>query len=206
MPDAETDAKSEQFASRRSLVRGALLTVGAIGVAGIVPGQGVGAQDATPTEEGDGVSLLFVQSGFTSGSLDKATDGVRSWRLQFEGAPDHTLYFSDRPDRIVSAMPTSQFVGEFDFSEANPPNAALVMQHEDRSEIVFLTLTAPEYDATTGRLAYISTLLDTSGLPESSFEVSGELHSITADFMEFGSSSLFIDSKNNGLIGPGQKG
>ena len=64
---------------------------------------------------------MFVQ---TAQSIDR-TDGT----LTLRGVTPSTLYFSDRPQRVVGHMTTAQFVdlwgaGDNSF-EADPPNAVL---------------------------------------------------------------------------------
>lgn len=55
--------------------------------------------------------------------------------LTMQGITPDTLYFSDRPDRIVGRVSTREFVDHWskgkDSFEANPPNAVLsTLQHK----------------------------------------------------------------------------
>jgi hypothetical protein len=104
------------------------------------------AQDdgvAAEADSGDEVDYLFVHSA--DGAVLK--DG----ELRLEGINPTTLYFSDRPERIVGHMSNEEFVrmwtiGEDSF-ESNPPNAVLsILDAEDLEEIV-VVLTAPRLES-----------------------------------------------------------
>jgi hypothetical protein len=78
------------------------------------------------TEDEEAVNFLFVQYA-QSVTL---SEGV----LTLKGVPPETLYFSDRPHRIVGRETTQKFVkswdkGEESFSET-PPNAVLAIMHK----------------------------------------------------------------------------
>jgi hypothetical protein len=71
--------------------------------------------DATPgalpiAEPNEHVSFMFMQT-FGSGSIDAATDGVPTLVLVADHLAGQTLYFSDRPERIVGMVPTEEFLG-----------------------------------------------------------------------------------------------
>ena len=76
--------------------------------------------EATMIEELEAEESMFVQSAQSATS----TDGT----LTLTGAAS-TLYFSDRPQRVVGHMATSDFVDLWDEGEnsfaADPPNAVL---------------------------------------------------------------------------------
>lgn len=123
----------------------------------------VGAQ-----EKQDLVQLLFVQNG-NSGSFDGKT-------LTLKGIGP-TLFFSDRPQRIVGHLHTSEFISHWDkgsdnFAE-NPPNATLSIFGQKEVSSIVVVLTGPSLKRDT--LAYKVKVL------------SGKL---PATFKE---SSLFID-------------
>jgi hypothetical protein len=71
-----------------------------------------------------------------------------------------TVYFSDRPAKVVGTVPTQQFLDALGFTPANPPNAALV-GHRDAAhkDVVVLELFDPRYDAGANTLAYEVALL-----------------------------------------------
>jgi hypothetical protein len=76
---------------------------------------------------GETVDFLFVQYAKSV----KLADG----KLTMNGIQPETLYFSDRPDRVVGRLATKKFVeylwkeGEDSFVK-NPPNAVLVVMSE----------------------------------------------------------------------------
>jgi hypothetical protein len=98
-----------------------------------------------PTVQPDEFEALFVQSaeGLTS------DDGA----FTLHGLAPSTLMFSDRPERIVGHLSTSQFVdgwghGENSFLD-DPPNAVLsfLAEGDGTPEDVVVTLTNPQFDA-----------------------------------------------------------
>ena len=101
---------------------------------------------------------MFVQTaqGITNG------DGT----LTLEGITPSTLYFSDRPQRIVGHMTTADFValwgeGENSF-ESDPPNAVLAFLEpgETTPEDAVIVITNPHLD--NGRLSYSIDVLEGS--------------------------------------------
>jgi hypothetical protein len=124
------------------------------------------------TSEGDGeheVEYLFVQNAIAV----TLSEGV----LSMIGVTPETLYFSDRPDRIVGRVTTQEFVdhwskGEDSFQE-NPPNAVLsTLQHPVPQDVV-VVLREPHLGG--AALSYNVEVLD--GMAE----------------IEGGASALFID-------------
>ncbi len=117
--------------------------------------------------------------------------GGASYLLTLQGHSGQTIYFSDRPDRVVGAVPTEEFLEGLGFTPANPPNAALVGEFEAGDGVVVMQLLAPTYDETSGTLTYGAELLQGYG---------GEnLAAVTKDQLEqrlpaeFESAALFID-------------
>jgi hypothetical protein len=187
----DISAPSSRLSRRTALAAAALAGFGGTALAA----RGVAAHDGTPhADDGEDATFLFVQSGFTSGILDQATEGIQSWMLTLQGAPAQTVFFSDQPERIAGAMPTAQFLETLDFSADDPPNAALVIGTEDGADVVILELTEPAYDSAAGTLTFITTILDVEMLESSGYGFpSAPLG--TADYpAEFGPASLFIDS------------
>ncbi len=113
----------------------------------------VAAQDkkATPKHE---VEYLFVQNAKEA----HLADGV----LTLKGVNPSTLYFSDRPDRIVGHVTTRKFVGHWatgkDSFEVNPPNAVLTILAQNRPEWVVAVLKNPRLKG--GALVYDIEILD----------------------------------------------
>jgi hypothetical protein len=107
-------------------------------------------------EELEAEESMFVQTahGLTS---DGAT-------LTLQGVTPATLYFSDRPQRVVGHMTTADFVdlwneGENSF-ESDPPNAVLafVEPGDDVPEDAVIVITAPHLEE--GRLSYVIDVLE----------------------------------------------
>ena len=177
--------------SRRRL----LAAVALAGIAGTALGGNAAAQDATPSPViEDERAYLFVQSGFTSGILDQATEGVQSWMLTLQGAPAQTVFFSDRPARIAGAISTARFLELLDFSADDPPNAALVIATEEGADVVILELTEPVYDPDAATLTYITKILEIEALESSGYGFEVDPLGPDAYPAEFGPASLFIDS------------
>ncbi len=143
-------------------------------------------------------SYLFVQSGFSSGTL--IADAGDTFNLVLQGAPEQTVFFSDRPSRVVGAVATKRFLEELGFDPSDPPNAALVIQTDDgTSDVIVLELTSPVYDAAAGTMSYVATLLE--GFTQLEATGAGFTEEpLAADSIPaaFGPSSLFIDSLLSG--------
>jgi hypothetical protein len=124
-----------------------------------------------PAVQPDEFEALFVQSaqGVTSG------DGA----FTLHGLAPSTLMFSDRPERIVGHLTTSQFVDGWGHGEnsflADPPNAVLsfLAEGDGTPEDVVVTLTNPQ--------------LEGEGLTYNAAVLEGELPGSS------GPCSLFID-------------
>ncbi len=192
------DSIVSHFASLRLSRRRAL----AQGGAGIAAGAAVAAhmtvgavaQEATPepsTAGDEGPVLLFLQA-FRSGSIAPSTSGEGRFTLTLEQGLGHTVYFSDRPDRIVGAMRTPEFLEVLGFPDDNPPNAALVVEAgPDHTELVVIELFNPVYDDTTHTATYEVAVL-------AEFERSNGFAETDADLAvllpQFGAAHLFLDS------------
>lgn len=116
--------------------------------------------------------------------------------MTLKDAPEQTIFFSDRPKRIVGTMPTPQLFEVLGFDPTDPPNAALVIAQEDGStDTVVLELTDPTYDAAAATLTYRARVLEDYGRLEAT-GVGFVEQPLTADQApsRFGASSLFIDS------------
>lgn len=173
------DALTKSFAttfSRRSALRstGIGLAAGIVGTSGLK----AAAQEATPAAAPsvDGAvdaTFYFVQTA-TSGTFapnpgagtpevagTPTPGGGAEYLLTLEGHHGGTIYFSDRPERIVGQNPTEQFLEGFGFGPENPPNAAVVVETEDgEQDVVVLELLNPTYDEASGTLTYGATILE----------------------------------------------
>jgi hypothetical protein len=168
------------------------------------------AQEATPAatppadDVGFGQPFLFVQT-FTGGTFvanphadtpvaaGTPAAGVHgTYLLSLGGHPGQTVYFSDRPERIVGDAPTDRFVAGLGFGGGDPPNAALVTANAAGETVVaVLELLNPVVDIAAGTVGYEATLLD-------DYAATGLRHLIdrreTDDVpAAFGAASLFID-------------
>jgi hypothetical protein len=166
-------------ASRRSVLSGAAAGAMVASLSGHA--RGALAQDGTPTAVDDmgtpaaetQQEFLFVQtaaSGTFAANPGAGTPtalggteagGGADYLLTLQGHNGHTIYFSDRPERITGAGPTEAFLDGLGFTPINPPNAALVTSGEDGSTtIVVLELLNPIYDQSTQTITYGATILD----------------------------------------------
>jgi len=180
--------------SRREAMAAAVTGIGvaAFGTASI---RAQGATPvATPATMEEEAAFLFVQSGFSTGSFE-LNDG-ETYLLTLKNAPEQTIFFSDRPQRIVGTTQTAQFLAELGFDPADPPNAALVIaQNDGTTDTMVLELLDPAYDKASATLTYQVKVLegyDTTQATEAGFME----QPLTADEVPatFGQCSLFIDS------------
>lgn len=185
-------ASNADVSRRRVLAAAALAGMGG----GLLAARTAAAHDdGTPSPMAeDMTAYLFVQSGFDSGILDQATEGVQSWMLTLQDAPAQTVFFSDSPERIAGAVSTEQFLGLLDFSGDDPPNAALVVESDTGTDVIVLELTDPVYDAAAGTLTYITKILDADQLENSGYGFVTDPLGPDNYPKEFGAASLFIDA------------
>ncbi len=156
-------------------------------------------QDATPvTDPGatpaaaDG-SLLFVQS-FSAASLVPDERDPSLLTVTLERDAGRTLYFSDRPARVVGIVETATFVQEFGTETAtDPANAAIVSRDERGAEvIVVVELLRLSYDASSNTATYAARTLDDPSQLGLGF--SGEPTPTVAGERRYGPTQLFIDA------------
>ncbi|MDQ3655535.1 MAG: hypothetical protein M3457_10695 [Chloroflexota bacterium] len=150
------------------------------------------AQDATPVASPEALGggdtrtyFLFVQVA-SGGTLTPKAGEEGVYTLVLEHGVGETVYFSDRPERIVGTVPTTQFLDALGFTPTNPPNAALVAG----DEVVVIELLNPVIDEAAGTLTYDVRVLDAyeeEGLAHLATQSTGRLPE------SFGSASLFID-------------
>ena len=90
------------------------------------------------------IEEMFVQVARSS----KSSDGV----LTLTGVSPSTLYFSDRPERVVGHMTNEQFVDGWSLGDnsfaSDPPNAVLsyIDSGDDRPEDCVVVLRDPKVD------------------------------------------------------------
>jgi hypothetical protein len=161
------------------------------------------APGATPAAEGEKPVFMFVQTfaagrgevnpaaGTPTADGTPVPAGGARFLLTLEDHTGQTVYFSDRPDRIVGATPTGDFLDNLGFSVSNPPNAALVAEFQAGQGVVVLELIEPTYDPDTGTLTYGAEVLAGYGgdnlTPVLAEQVNERLPA------DFGPTALFID-------------
>ena len=120
------------------------------------------AQDATPVapDAEHGPEMLFVQS-FQSGSIVPSDDVAGRYTVTLDHGLGETIYFSDRPERIVGSTPAAAFLDGLGFSDDNPPNAAILTHNQEgESTLAVVELFDPVYDAATNSVTYDLQILD----------------------------------------------
>jgi hypothetical protein len=190
--DRLTVSLGSKLTRRRALAMSAASV--AAGLARTVPAT---AQDATPVGQiSENPVFLFVQLA-DSGAWTPHPTEDGSYLLTLRGTGEQTLYFSDRPDRIVGAMPTDRFLDTLGFTPVNPPNAAVVVQTpEGKRDVLVVELFDPVYTRTFGDdgeeiLTYTAKVLNAyqgNGLEE--WVPQADDDQLPSDFS---SVSLFID-------------
>jgi hypothetical protein len=173
--------------------RKALSAAGSL-AAGLAGTRLAGAQEATPApaaDDAERIFTMFVQTAQGGHFAPKpGEDGV--YQLVLRGATAQTVYFSDRPHRLVGSVSTADFLAGLGFSPENPPNAAIVAQTEDGGEdVIVVELLNPDYDSGSQTLTYDVIVLD-----EYIGDGFGDLAQRQDDGAlpeAFGHTSLFID-------------
>ena len=109
------------------------------------------AQDATPeAASSEHPAFLFVQLA-DSGTWTPKPDEEGVYLLTLSGTGEQTLFFSDRPDRIVGTMETGRFLDALGFTPVEPPNAAIVVTTpEGERDVLVVELFNPVYTRTYG--------------------------------------------------------
>jgi hypothetical protein len=181
--------------------------------AGLAGMKGSAAQESTPivaeeTDTGERIFTMFVQTAQAGGFQPKPGE-EDIYQVVLRGATAQTVYFSDRPHRIVGSVSTADFLTGLGFSEENPPNAAIVAQTADGGEdVIVVELLHPVWDAGSQTLTYDVIVLD-----EYVGDGFGELVQQADPHLPetFGHTSLFIDdcpdvtqcwSARYGTVGP----
>jgi len=105
--------------------------------------------------------LQAEESMFVQTAAGIASDGTR---LTLQGITPSTLYFSDRPQRVVGHMTTADFVdlwavGDNSF-EADPPNAVLAFVQPDEAVPGDAVVVIREPRLLDGQLSYAIKVLE----------------------------------------------
>lgn len=157
MHQTRFDSITRFFAGRRAR-RGSTRTTARLSPdsLGIAPAVRDIAQEATPAAEPTGalMTFLFVQS-FRSGNLAPSEEDGERFTLTLEQGLGQTIYFSDRPGRVVGAAPTAAFLDGLGFDDENPPNAALIIERPDgAAEIAVVELYDPVFNPESPGVTY----------------------------------------------------
>jgi hypothetical protein len=136
--------------------------------------------------------MLFVQT-YQSGTITPKEGTEGRYTLMLDTGTGQTVYFSDRPDRIVGAQPTAQFLEGIGFSADNPPNAALVMDTgAGETDIAVIELFDPQLDPISQSVSF-----EIGVLANWQHELEMELQEAPTDLAalapSFGAARLFID-------------
>ncbi|MDR4492412.1 MAG: hypothetical protein R2685_16205 [Candidatus Nitrosocosmicus sp.] len=107
--------------------------------------------------QSNGVEFLSFQHA-QSGSISE--NNATSYLLELNNVLNETILFSDRPDRVVESISTSDFIGNWTVGPnsfaADPPNAVLVYENIQTGNLdtVTIELFNPDYDTNTNTLTY----------------------------------------------------
>jgi hypothetical protein len=211
--DANRFDRIRKAFTQRRLSRRATLMSGAAGLAAVGLAAGFDrapaaqdttpAGDATPAPDGDAtrkIPFLFVQT-FQSGSITPVEGVDGRYTLSLGAGTGQTIYFSDRPERIVGTSPTPEFLEGLGFLPDNPPNAALVAETSPgETDVAVVELFAPLYDPITQGVIYeVEVLANWQTSLELGFsEAPTDLAALAPSF---GAAQLFIDDCPNLEIG-----
>jgi len=150
-----------------------------------------GANETAATENNNmtEVKFLFIQ-GAESGSISKVNTTAST--LELNDVSDKTILFSDRPDRIVSATNTTDFIGNWSMGgpnsfAADAPNAAIVLDDEkQKQDIAVVDLYNPVYNPETKTLK---------------FDITAENATLPINLpLKFGQSTLVIDEYTSKMV------
>jgi hypothetical protein len=204
---AERDERQAKNVNRfdslsKSIARRSRRDALAAGITGIAAAAGLthgaAAQEATPEPAGAAAQttrdpmLLFVQT-YQSGTITPI-DGVDGrYTLSLANGNGQTVYFADRPERIVGTTETPQFLEGLGFSSDNPPNAALVVQTSpEESDVAVVELFSPLFDPENRGVTYEIEVLK-NWQQELDMGFSEAPTDLAALAPSFGAARLFID-------------
>lgn len=196
------DTIAKLFANRRISRRQALAQGGTGLAAGAITALRLSshtdAQEATPASEGEETPVFLFVQAFQSGGITPVEGVDDRFTLTLQSGLGYTVYFSDRPERIVGAHPTPKFLEGLGFPDDNPPNAALVVEtSEGHTDLAVVELFNPQYDEATHTATYEVAVLDeferTNGFSESDANLAEMLP-------QFGAAHLLIDDCSDQIV------
>jgi hypothetical protein len=180
-----------------SMSRRTGLAAGIVTALGLVaPHSLARAQPATPangTPEATEAQYLFLQ-GFQACDLIPDPTSSDRFTLTLHQHAGQTLYFSDRPKRIVGVIDTATFVTGFAAeTESDPANAALVAQSGPDDDVTHvIELLDLAYDAATLTATYEVRMLGEE--EASSLPLAVSIEQSVSEHRQYGPTQLFIDS------------
>ena len=103
------------------------------------------------------IPKFFAIQHAQSGSLSEINETAYS--LELSDVSDKTILFSDRPDRIVTSVSTTNYIGNWtvgaDSFEVDPPNVVVVVDEQEGSQdVTIVELFNPIYDSDKKALKY----------------------------------------------------
>jgi hypothetical protein len=151
---------------------------------------------AAPVKSGHAKgSLLYVQET-AGGSIERL--GAGAYRLRLTGVSPRVTTFTDRPRRRAGSQGLEGFVGSWKANgfAADPPNAALVLDHAPAShDVALLTLSHPRYDRARQTLTYRAKPLRGRDTALASFARRAD----PLKAGDLGAASLFVDDGGGAL-------
>ncbi|MDR4490220.1 MAG: hypothetical protein R2685_04880 [Candidatus Nitrosocosmicus sp.] len=142
---------------------------------------GVSAQQQDKVTGSNAVEFLSIQTA-KSGSITE--DNATNYQLELSGIDNKTIMFSDRPQRIVEPISTSDFIANWtvvpNSFKVDPPNAVLVYEDKQTGNLdtAIVELFNPVYNKNTNTLTYGITKYNSTSIEMPS---------------DFGQSTLIID-------------
>lgn len=101
-------------------------------------------------------SRFFAIQHAQSGSISEINSTTYS--LELNDVSDKTILFSDRPERIVTSVSTSNYIGNWTIGEdslaVDAPNAVLIVDEVGKQDVTVVELFNPVYDSTRKTLNY----------------------------------------------------
>lgn len=184
MTDQAADGMSRPMDRARRRARLFALSAVALGC-GLVAGWWL-ARDTQAHE----VSWLYSQTADSAELVDR---GDGTYLLTLHDTDRHTVMFADRPERLAEIIDTAELIEMWDVLFAtSSPNAVLVEHEPDGStDSIVVVLDNPNFDAASGELSYVATILADEMHPERLQSLANP-HSVPPTSM--GAVSLFIDS------------
>lgn len=109
-------------------------------------------ENTTDAEEPKFFAIQHAQSGSIS------EINTTAYSLELNDLSDKTIFFSDRPDRIVKTISTSNYIGNWTTGEdsfsIDAPNAVLVVDESEKQDNPIIELFNPIYGIDKKTLKY----------------------------------------------------